>query len=414
VIRRRSQALFLAIICAAFGVLPARASSRDRQWVQSMAAGQIAFEAGRYAQAERLLKYALVRAERFGPRDMRLPSTLNRLAQVYHDQGEFSKAEPLYKRSLALVEKNLGPAHPDVAANLNNLATLYRDEGQFEHAEVLYRRSLGIVRKAQGPESQDVAITLNNLAELYADEGKYDAAEPLYQESLKICEKTQGASDMSVAISLNNLGALYDNEKKYPEAIEAYKHALAIKEINLGASDPSIALTLSNLGKVYVEARQYDEAQPVLYSALTILHWPLEVPNNPVAGRALDHLATFYRDTGNDVLADFYYKKAMEITRKTQGARSPNLASTMRDYAVMLRQANRPDEAAKMDAGAQAIEAHSGEAPPAPRGHALRERKTAVNARHPVRHVSKHPVARRRSARVKAPTPKAHKPLKSN
>mgnify|MGYP000090935145 CR=1 FL=1 len=78
--------------------------------------------------------------------------------------------------------------------------------------------------------------------------------------------------------------------KKYNEAVESYQRALAIKELNLGPSDPSIALTLSNLGKVYVEARNFDAAQPVLYRALTILHWPLETPTNPVAGRALDHL----------------------------------------------------------------------------------------------------------------------------
>jgi tetratricopeptide (TPR) repeat protein len=382
---RKSLALFLAFICAALGSMPAQASKHDRQWTQSMAAGQIAYEAGRYAQAERLLKIALARAERFGPHDMRLPSTLNRLAQVYHEQGQYAKAEPLYKRSLALVEKSLGPMHPDVAANLNNLATLYRDEGQLEHAEVLYRRSLAIVRKTQGPESQDVAISLNNLAELYADEGKYDEAEPLYQESLRICEKTQGRNDMSVAISLNNLGALYDNEKKYDQAVQSYQRALAIKELNLGPSDPSIALTLSNLGKVYVEARQFDLAQPVLYRALTILHWPLDTPTNPVAGRALDHLATYYRDTGNTTLADFYYKKSLEVTRKTQGPHNSNMAKTMRDYAEMLRQANRPAEAAKLEASAQAIETRSQDVPPVSRARRVRAKKVPARTKHPAR-----------------------------
>ncbi len=33
--------------------------------------------------------------------------------------------KPLYKRSLAINEKALGPDHPDVAVSLNNLAALY-------------------------------------------------------------------------------------------------------------------------------------------------------------------------------------------------------------------------------------------------------------------------------------------------
>jgi tetratricopeptide (TPR) repeat protein len=380
VILIQRRAAFMACVCAVLVTMPAWASNRDRVWTHSMAAGQLAYEAGRYNDAERLLKIALSNAEHFGPRDLRLASTLNRLAQVYHDQGQYTKAEPLYKRSLTLVEKALGPSHPDVAANLNDLATLYRDEGQYAQAESLYRRSLGIVRKAGTAESPDVAIGLNNLAELYSDQGKYDEAEKLYKESLEICEKTQGPKDMSVAISLNNLGALYDNEKKYDEAEQAYRRALVIKEINLGASDPSVALTLSNLGRIYVSAGKFEQAQPVLYRALTILHWPIESNSNPVVGRALDHLATYYRETGNYDLADYYYKKSMEVTRKSQGARSQNLAKTMNDYAVLLRQTHRPAEAAKLEASARAMGA-------SPRTHvtprAARARRKPAHSKRP-------------------------------
>ncbi|MGE5325539.1 MAG: tetratricopeptide repeat protein [Deltaproteobacteria bacterium] len=356
-VHRKNRAAILGCICAVLVTTPAWASSRDAAWTRSMAAGQLAYEAGRYNDAERLLKVALSNARHFGPGDMRLASTLNRLAQVYHDQGQYTKAEPLYKRSLALAEKNLGPAHPDVAANLNDLATLYRDQGEYSQAETLYRRSLAIVRKGGAAESPDVAITLNNLAELYSDQGKFTEAEHLYQQSLDLCEKTQGPKDMSVAISLNNLGTLYDNEKKYDEAENAYQRALNIKEINLGGSDPSIALTLSNLGRVYIAAGKYDQAQPALYRALTILHWPVEANSNPVAGRALNHLATYYRETGNYDLSDYYYKKSLDVTRKSQGPRSSNLAKTMKDYALLLRRTHRPAEAARMEAGAKAIQA---------------------------------------------------------
>jgi tetratricopeptide (TPR) repeat protein len=383
VVFRKPRAAVLACICAVLVTAPAWASSRDAAWTRSMAAGQLAYEAGRYNDAERLLKIALSNAEHFGPRDVRLASTLNQLAQVYHDQGQFAKAEPLYKRSLALVEKNLGPTHPDVAANLNDLATLYRDQGQYAHAETLYRRSLAIVRKGGAAESPDVAITLNNLAELYSDQGKYTEAERLYKQSLELCEQTQGPKDMSVAISLNNLGTLYDNEKKYDEAEQAYLRALNIKEINLGGSDPSIALTLSNLGRVYVSSGKYDRAQPVLYRALTILHWPVEANSNTVAGRALNHLATYYRETGNYDLSDYYYKKSLDVTRKSQGPRSANLAKTMHDYALLLRRTHRPAEAARMEASARAIQASlRGGTTPARTAPKARARRSRSRPRH--------------------------------
>ena len=57
-------------------------------------------------------------------------------------QGRYSEAEPLYKRSLAVVEKALGHDHPKVAAVLNNLAEVFRKQGRYEDAEPLYKRSL--------------------------------------------------------------------------------------------------------------------------------------------------------------------------------------------------------------------------------------------------------------------------------
>ena len=41
------------------------------------------------------------------------------------EQGRYPEAEPLLKRSLAILEKALGPDHPNVAASLYNLAGLY-------------------------------------------------------------------------------------------------------------------------------------------------------------------------------------------------------------------------------------------------------------------------------------------------
>ncbi len=43
-----------------------------------------------------------------------------------HVLGRYDEAEPLYKRSLAIREKALGPEHPDVAASLENYAALLR------------------------------------------------------------------------------------------------------------------------------------------------------------------------------------------------------------------------------------------------------------------------------------------------
>ncbi|CAN0535323.1 unnamed protein product, partial [Laminaria digitata] len=82
-------------------------------------------------------------------------------------QGNYAEAGPLYKRSLAIDEKALGPEHPNVATSLNNLAGLFETQGNYAEAGPLYKRSLAIDEKALGPEHPSVARSLNNLAVLF-------------------------------------------------------------------------------------------------------------------------------------------------------------------------------------------------------------------------------------------------------
>ena len=71
--------------------------------------------------------------------------------------------------------KVLGPDNLQVSHSLNLLASLYWIRGRYADAEPLHKRSLAIVEKALGPDNHDFAVSLNNLAMLY----HYGDAEPL-------------------------------------------------------------------------------------------------------------------------------------------------------------------------------------------------------------------------------------------
>ena len=71
--------------------------------------------------------------------------------------GDYTKAEPLLGRALAIKEKALGPEHPDTATSLNNLAGLYWLMGDYAKAEPLLQRALAIREKAVGAEHPDTA-----------------------------------------------------------------------------------------------------------------------------------------------------------------------------------------------------------------------------------------------------------------
>jgi len=147
---------------------------------------------GRLTETKALLQKTWSFLEQRSDYTLTLATVLNNLAWLYHSQGNYAAAEPLYQKSLAIREKVLGKNHPDVANSLNNLASLYSSQGKYAAAEPLYQKSLAIREKALGKDHSSFATSLNNLAVLYYELGKYAAAEPLYHRSLAIWGKTLG------------------------------------------------------------------------------------------------------------------------------------------------------------------------------------------------------------------------------
>jgi hypothetical protein len=72
---------------------------------------------------------------------------LHNLARVYHEQGRVADAEPMYRRSLSISEKALGPDHPSVVAALNSLAELGYLQNDWAGAAGHWRRSTGIMQR---------------------------------------------------------------------------------------------------------------------------------------------------------------------------------------------------------------------------------------------------------------------------
>ena len=153
-------------------------------------------------------------------------------------QGRYAEVEPLYRRSLAIYERALGPDHPSVGTSLNNLAELYRAQGRYAEAEPLYRRSLAIREKALGPDHPDVGTLLNNLAVMYENQGRYAEAEPLQRRSVAIREKALGPDHPNLGVSLGNLATLYRQQKRWDEGLALARRATRLLATRFTARSP--------------------------------------------------------------------------------------------------------------------------------------------------------------------------------
>jgi tetratricopeptide (TPR) repeat protein len=135
-------------------------------WKTTVEAGNQAYENGRVAQAEILFVDALKEAEQFGEEDPRLALSLNNLAAVYHTQGKYTMAEPLYTRSLDIKTRVHGEEHPDVAMNVHNLAVLYSARRMYPVAEKHYKRAIELKSKIYGEKHPELLPTLKYYAQL--------------------------------------------------------------------------------------------------------------------------------------------------------------------------------------------------------------------------------------------------------
>jgi tetratricopeptide (TPR) repeat protein len=73
----------------------AGASTADTLWATYIGEGEKAYQQGNYAEAEKQYVAALREAERFGPGDRRLATTLSSLGRLYRNQDRYAEAEPL-------------------------------------------------------------------------------------------------------------------------------------------------------------------------------------------------------------------------------------------------------------------------------------------------------------------------------
>lgn len=185
-------------------------------------------------------------------------------------KGQFDKAIPLFEKAMAMLEKLLGPDHPNLLTAIDPLAHCYFAMGDLARAEALYNRSLAIQEKALGPDHLNLIEQLNNLARLAEARGDFARVVSINERQIRIYEKAKGPDHRDVAASLTYLGSLYFGRRDYAQAEPLFHRALAIYEKSLGPEHPEIATVLLGLAKVSLAGCDLARAEQLFKRALTI------------------------------------------------------------------------------------------------------------------------------------------------
>lgn len=279
---------------------------------------------------------------------------LNQVGQRRHHLAEWTRAEPLMRRALAMDEASFGPEHPEVARGLNNLAQLLKATNRLAEAEPLMRRALSINEKSFGPDHPEVARDLSNLAGLFVATNRWVEAEQLFGWALAIYEASFGLGHPEVARVLNNLAYLLQTTGRYAEAWNSYRRALEIWEKSLGAEHPQVGMALNNLAELLRTTNRLAEAEPLFGRALAINEASFG-PNHPEVAKILNNLAELLRATNRWAEAEPLYRRALAIDEASFGPGNPNVARDLNNLALLLEDTNRLAEAEPLYRRALAI-----------------------------------------------------------
>jgi CHAT domain-containing protein/tetratricopeptide (TPR) repeat protein len=300
---------------------------------------------GRYAEAEPLFRRTLSVLERvFGAEHPNTLQSANNLAGLCVSQGRYGEAEALYRRTLAASERGLGAGHPQTLTSVSNLAGLYQVQGRYAEAESLHRRALTASERVLGTEHPDTLTCINNLAALYQAQGRYGAAEPLFRSAFTVSQRILGAEHPDTLTSANNLAAVYESQGRYGEAEPLYQHALAARERALGAEHPQTISSVNNLALLYQAQGRHTEAEPLYRRALAAYEHALST-EHPDTLTGINNLAGLHLAQGRYSEAEPLYRRTLTARERILGAEHPDTLTSIANLAGLYDSQGRYGDA---------------------------------------------------------------------
>ncbi len=320
---------------------------------------------------EKSLRESVANLEKQGADDLRLAVPLQALGVYLAQRQRLAEAEPLLRRALAILEKHLGPNHPDVATALINISVVHAVKLDEEEnpAGPMLARAVAILERTNREDPQ-IARALTTMAMLWTVRRDFDQAEPMLKRALAIREKSSGANSPEVAGVLEDLGTLHTaqaeggfaefeasihgptkGESEWDRharlADDHFKRALAIYERARPPEQGRIARTVFNLGQLWSIRERWTDAEPYMARWLK-LEEAAKAPPSTKQASALFVLAEAARGRKDWDEADRQLERRQRVYARLRGDNSDDVASALVDRADLAIEARRFDDAEKL------------------------------------------------------------------
>ena len=221
--------------------------------------------------------------------------TLQNLAMVYRNQGEYRRAETMYREVLQ-VRRRDGERSFGVLMARDGLAKALNDQGRQAEAAVLQRQNIELARELYDDRGDHMATAHSELASTLQDMGDYASALPNYRRALEITAESGGEGTMQYAIDLNNMATLLEARGEMAAAEAAYRRSLEIRRANLPPDDRSVVRVEGNLARLQMRRGQMRESRPAMERNIAQWQRKSDKPTPELVTAMLGLVEWFVRD----------------------------------------------------------------------------------------------------------------------
>lgn len=160
--------------------------------------------------------------------------------------------------------------------------------------------------------------------------------------------------DAKLLEKLSSLANDYFEQGNYDQAQELYEQILLQKQEYLDAKNPIILDDLNNLAAALCAQNKYNQAEPIVHKIVTIIAGTSPVDLVKLT-EALEILGSMYWEQEKYVPCLSILERSVKLKQQKYGAQSPEVGSSMREIAKVLRKLGKVEEADSIYAQARRL-----------------------------------------------------------
>ncbi|MDW3647874.1 MAG: serine/threonine-protein kinase [Bacteroidia bacterium] len=231
-----------------------------------------AYYQGDFSKADSLYR-ALIStySEIFEDPRMKIVYPLTALGEVNNVLNKLEEADSILRIAVDMVSEVYPSPHTEIAYTNSIMSSVQYNRGNFPEAlsfgKISHQNSLEIY----GPNHKQRMDSWVNVARVYTGMDLFDSAIYVYDSLRTLSVEIHGGRDDSYYGQLTqSLANVYENMGELEKAEKLLLEARPILERNLPAGHPTLIYVYYSLGKVYLDQKKYPESKRLLDKGLSI------------------------------------------------------------------------------------------------------------------------------------------------